>query len=77
MPETWNVAVSKCGKEVSGMGGYESHVSGNDGNERKRREGIKPHWKRKIQKEGLRQCRKRGMLPRASPKDRYPAWQDT
>jgi hypothetical protein len=23
MPETWNVAVSKCGKEVSGMGGYE------------------------------------------------------
>src|SRR5580658_10249433 len=31
MPETWNVAESKPGKEVSGMAGYERHVSGNDG----------------------------------------------
>ena len=47
MPETWNVAESKYGKEVSGMGGYERHVSGNDGNERKRREGIKPQREEK------------------------------
>jgi hypothetical protein len=47
LPETWNVAESKCGKEVSGMGGYERHVSGHDGNERKRREGIKPQREEK------------------------------
>jgi hypothetical protein len=28
-------------------------------------------------KKGIRQCRERGTLPRARPKDRYPAWQDT
>ena len=31
MPETWKAAESKCRKEVSGMGGYQRHVSGNDG----------------------------------------------
>ena len=63
MPDTQIVTNSKSDREVSCMAGYVGNVSGNDGNERKRREGIKPHGKRKIQEDCIRQCRKRGMLP--------------
>jgi hypothetical protein len=84
MPDTQIVTDSKNDGEVSCMGGYEGKVSGNDGNKKKE---TGKHGKRYVQRDcirhgrirriGIRQCRKRGTLPRASPKDRYPAWQDT
>jgi hypothetical protein len=74
-------------EQVSGIAGYVGHVSGNDGNRERDGKALSHSGKRYVQRDcirhglirriGIRQCRKRGTLPRASPKDRYPAWQDT
>jgi hypothetical protein len=78
MPETWNVAESKSERQVFGMAGYGGRVSGHDGKAvSHRREKTAKDGKRQIQGDCIRQCRKHGMLPRASAEKRYPAWEDT
>ena len=73
MPETWNVAESKCGKEVSGMGGYERHVSGHDEKQMNVKDHTSHGGKREVRRQGLRQCRRRKVLRGGTMKKRYPA----
>jgi hypothetical protein len=77
MPETWKAAESKCRKEVSGMGGYQRHVSGNDGKQINVKDHTSHSGKREVRRQGLRQCRIRKVLRGGTMKKRYPAWQDT
>jgi hypothetical protein len=73
MPETWKAAESKCRKEVSGMGGYQRHVSGNDGKQMNVKDHTSHSGKREVRRQGLRQCRIRKVLRGGTMKKRYPA----